>query len=96
MAERGAFENFPAVPVAGATYLGVGAKASSVDAPLGDISPKEVWEDLGTLMEAYLQVAQGFTSRRAMRKDTDSGDYDHLARFGEWDVTATAKPEDVG
>ncbi|WP_121060974.1 double-strand break repair protein AddB [Chachezhania antarctica] len=96
MAERGAFDGFPAAPVAAADYIGVGAKYKTEAAPLADIAPAEVWEDLGTLMEAYLEVAQGFTSRRAMRKDTDSGDYDHLARFGEWDVTATAKPEDVG
>ena len=30
---------------------------------------------------------QGFTARRAMQKAGDVGDYDQLARFGEWELT---------
>ncbi|WP_158965108.1 double-strand break repair protein AddB [Chachezhania sediminis] len=96
MAERGAFEDFPPTPVAGASYLGVGTQAKTVEAPLADMPPAEVWADLGKLMAAYLDLSQGFAARRAMRKDTDVSDYDHLSRFGEWDVTAPSNPEDVG
>ena len=31
-----------------------------------------------------------------MFKDDFAGDYDHLARFGEWDLSDRAVPEDVG
>ena len=47
------------------------------------------------LISAYLQPDQGYTARRAMFKEGDTGDYDLLARFGEWDATQDAKPEDL-
>ena len=51
--------------------------------------------DLCKLIDAYFQPEQGFTARRMLHKDTETGDFDHLARFGEWDRTAEALPEDL-
>jgi hypothetical protein len=30
-----------------------------------------------------------------VHKDDFAGDYDHLARYGEWDRSATPQPEDL-
>jgi len=38
----------------------------------------------------------GFPSRRAMQGLTYAGDYDHLARHGEWTDTDPAVPIPVG
>ena len=55
--------------------------------------PDKVLAELKELISAYLEPDQGFTSRRMLHKDTDMGDYDHLARFGEWDRTDDTDPE---
>ena len=48
------------------------------------------------LITAYARPGQGYTARRAMESVHDPSRYDHLSRFGEWDLTDTALPEDVG
>lgn len=58
-----------------------------VPAPLEDAPPEQIWAEFVTLITAYHDPNTGFTARRALQKDNDAGDYDHLARFGEWDVT---------
>jgi ATP-dependent helicase/nuclease subunit B len=47
------------------------------------------------LISSYLSEEQGFTSQRTIQSDRERGDYDHLARFGEWDGTDSAVPEDL-
>ena len=47
-------------------------------------------------MDAYLRGGAGFTSMRAPERTSYSGDYDHLARYGEWSLTDAASPEKVG
>ncbi len=64
-----------------------------VPAPLEDMDPEKVWEEFTQLITAYLDPDKGFTARRALMKDTDIADYDHLSRFGEWDVTDQAESE---
>ncbi|MBY6113962.1 double-strand break repair protein AddB [Mameliella alba] len=56
-------------------------------APLEETPPEQVWEEFTALIAAYHAPETGFTARRALQKDNDAGDFDHLARFGEWDVT---------
>jgi len=55
---------------------------------LSDNPPDTVWADLMKLIAAYASEDQGYTSRRAMQKESEAGDYDQLARFGEWDNAA--------
>ena len=55
-----------------------------------------MWEDLHKLIGSYLTPSQGYTARRAMFETAFPGDYDHLSRLGEWDMTDAAVPEDVG
>lgn len=95
MAEEDGFEDIGPSQVARAVFLGVGSSYSEVAAPMADEPPAKTWEDLRALITAYRAPEQGFTSRRMVQKDTDTGDFDHLARFGEWDDSAPPCPEDL-
>ena len=55
----------------------------------------EVWADFAQLIAAYTREGQGYTARRALESVRDDGDYDHLSRFGEWDLTDDPAPEDL-
>ena len=54
-----------------------------------------VFAELKKLIEAYFDPEQGYSSRRMVHRDDFAGDYDHLARFGEWDRSDMPKPEDL-
>ncbi len=95
MAEQGGIEGFDPLPVAEAVFIGMGGTYKEVRAPLTKEPPEKVLAELKVLISSYLEPDQGFSSRRMLHKDTDIGDYDHLARFGEWDRTAETHPEDV-
>lgn len=95
MAERDGFGDLAAAPVSEAVFLGVGTSYKEIPAPLDAEPPEKVLEELKLLLAAYLDPEQGFTARRMLHKDTDVGDYDQLARFGEWDRSATPEPEDL-
>ncbi|GAA6209690.1 double-strand break repair protein AddB [Cognatishimia sp. WU-CL00825] len=95
MAENGGFGDIDAATVADAIYLGLGNTPKDVAAPLTDIPTAQVWAEFEQLIASYLDIEQGFTSRRALRKDGDHSDYDQLARFGEWDVTDAPVSEEL-
>ncbi len=95
MAEQGGIEGFDPLPVAQAIFIGMGGTYKEVPAPLKKEPTDKVLVELKELVSAYLEPDQGFSSRRMLHKDTDIGDYDHLARFGEWDRSAETEPEDL-
>lgn len=86
--EREGAGDLPPGPVSDALFIGLGRKPVIVPAPLADNPPDSVWADLMALIAAYASEDQGYTSRRAMQKESEPGDYDQLARFGEWDNAA--------
>ena len=57
---------------------------------------KKIRAEFLELITEYQSRDQGYTSRRAMAEMRFGGDYDHLARFGEWDETQSPKPVEVG
>jgi ATP-dependent helicase/nuclease subunit B len=87
MAESGAFAQLGPTEVARTVFVGVKADFKSLETILqpGEIS--EVWAEFGRLIGAFARPAQGYTARRAMKTRDDPSDYDHLSRFGEWDMT---------
>ena len=95
MIEAGGFAALGAMPVARAVYIGLGATPKEVAAPLDEEPPQKVLAGLHSLIAAYLDPAQGFTARRLARTDAFGGEFDQLARFGEWDGTARAVAEDL-
>ena len=101
IAEAGGFPDIPPAPVAYVAHVGLGAKPQYAEHRLEDTDKTSfalpgVRAGLVRLIAAYGDRSQGYTSRRAMQKVGFDGDYDHLARFGEWDETAAPEPEDVG
>ena len=95
IAERGGFVGLDPAPVHSAVFLGLAGRYSEVPAPLESEPPERVLSELRDLIEKYLRPIQGYTSRRLLQKDSDTGDFDHLARFGEWDRSTDATPEDL-
>lgn len=96
IAEQSGFGKLHASPVARAEFIGLSSPEKPVSAPLADEPPAKVWAEFEELIAAYMDPSMGYTSRRALQSKQDAGDYDQLARFGEWDITATAKKEKVG
>jgi double-strand break repair protein AddB len=88
MLQDGCFDNLAPMHVLGAEYISLQASApKSVSAPIDEARPDQVWAGLIKLLAAYQTREQGYSARRVMLKETDTGWYDHLARLGEWDVT---------
>ena len=95
MAEKGGFRDIAPADVVAAIYIGLGASPKDVAAPLEATPADQVWTEFLQLIEHYSEASSGFTARRAMQSDRDVGNYDQLARFGEWDVTDAPTPEDL-
>ena len=96
MVEQGAFRQLGRRNVADAAYIGLNASPAVVNAPLAKLPPAQVWDEFLLLLAAWSRHDRGYTSRIAPEKTTDTGEFDHLARFGEWDHTSEPAPEDVG
>ena len=96
MAERGGFTDFGPSNVSSISYVGLGAGEKAVDTEMTPDTTAEVWAKLITLISRYLSRTTGYTSRRAMFETRYPGDYDHLARFGEWQMSDNAVPAPVG
>jgi len=91
MAERSGFGPVAAAPVAGAAFIGLGTKPVEQPVPLEETPTEETLHDFRKLISAYMEHDQGYTSRRMGRTMREPGDFDHLARYGEWDMTAAPR-----
>ncbi|HEX9858230.1 MAG TPA: double-strand break repair protein AddB, partial [Paracoccaceae bacterium] len=96
MAERGAFPDLGPREVARISYIGLGTTPKIEETEITEDLLGKVWEDLHRLIGKYLEPGTGYSARRAVFEDRFPGDYDHLARYGEWEMNHTPKPEDVG
>ncbi|MFE3835818.1 double-strand break repair protein AddB [Pseudogemmobacter sonorensis] len=96
MAALGAFPEVGPQPSARLAYVALRRDMKEVASELGEEDVLRVLEEFRRLILAYRQPSRGYTARRAMVETRDFGDYDDLARYGEWDVTADPRPEDVG
>ncbi len=95
MMEQGSFKHVGVNTVTEAVFIGLGSTPVEVRAPLQKEPPAKVLDELAQLIRAYLSIEQGFTSQRTIQSERERGDYDHLARFGEWDGTDIPVPEDL-
>ncbi|MEO0371067.1 MAG: double-strand break repair protein AddB [Pseudomonadota bacterium] len=93
IAERDGFGGLPPAPVARAVFIGLGNGKPEEPAPIDTESPDVVWDEFHRLISVYMGEKRGFTARRAPQSVQHDGEYDHLARFGEWDMTADPNPE---
>ncbi len=95
MIEEGGFEQIGTASVAHAAYIGLGSTPIERAAPLEEEPPHVVLAKLHELIASYLSDDQGFTARRMVKTTDFAGDYDQLARFGEWDATTDPTPKDL-
>ncbi len=96
MAERGAFRRLGPQTVAFVSYIGLKADAKVLTTEITPDLTARTWEELCRLIGRYARRAQGYAARRSPKRAEQAGDYDHLARFGEWAMTDRPAPEDVG
>lgn len=96
MAERGAWKALGPVTVEGATHIGLGSDHGEASARLKPDVIAESWAGLHRLISNYFRRETGYTARRAVFEARIEGDFDHLARFGEWEMSDAPEPEDVG
>jgi ATP-dependent helicase/nuclease subunit B len=92
MAERGAFAGLGPAPVAGVAFIGLGTRRIELRCRGRRRSAGRPPEELGRLLHRYLLPEQGFTARRAPKRDSDRSDYDQLARWGNGTVTDPPRP----
>lgn len=96
MAEGGSFGLPPGQVVGHAAYIGLGASP----VVLGhDVDRAELAEVAAAFRRRLLHMAapeSGFPSRRAVKTTRFAGDFDQLARYGEWDETQAPQLIPVG
>ncbi|WP_411839547.1 double-strand break repair protein AddB [Paracoccus sp. ME4] len=96
MARRGGFDALGPVDVAGIRYIQLGGEGRTFARAHDPGLEAETWDGFVRLMQAYLTGEAGFTAMRAPQLSAYAGDYDHLARYGEWALTDAAEPRKVG
>jgi ATP-dependent helicase/nuclease subunit B len=96
MAERGGFTALGLADVDRITYVGLGSNPKIVETAITPAITSAVWEGLLRLIARYMMPSVGYTARRAVFEDRYPGDYDHLARYGEWNMTDRAVDQAVG
>ncbi|MCU0900600.1 MAG: double-strand break repair protein AddB [Cypionkella sp.] len=96
LAEDGGFKGLGAQAVTKITYVGLGASGKITQDDITEEKMTEVRKGLYHLIGSYARRTQGYVSRRAVFTERFPGDYDHLARFGEWEMTDAPQPTPVG
>ncbi|MEM1272604.1 MAG: double-strand break repair protein AddB [Pseudomonadota bacterium] len=95
MAARGAFTKAPA-ETARVAFLGLNRSRPEYVIDITPATNSETARDLMQLWARYLDEAQGFAPRRAMQNVGWPSDYEHLARYGEWDDSDPIATRKVG
>ena len=98
MAEQGGFQGVARDPVSCGVHIGLGRTpkchiTEMIETDEVDFRTATIKARLIDLLTAFDSDLRGYPSRRAMEKMRFEGDFDHLARFGEWDETQDAVPE---
>jgi len=96
MAESGGFKGLGADEVARVVYVGLKAELKKAPIELAPGEVAQIWAEFSRLIAAFSRRGQGYTARRALETVRDVTDYDHLSRFGEWDLTDSPLPETFG
>ncbi|KMK65292.1 double-strand break repair protein AddB [Puniceibacterium sp. IMCC21224] len=91
MVENGGFDGIGSRHTERATFLSLSASPSETPAPLDEVTTEQVWAEFQTLISIYATQEQGYTARRALLSENDISDYDHLARYGEWETSEPAQ-----
>lgn len=106
MVALGAFNDIGRKEALDAEFIPIKAGAKPVRAPiLTDASPKkrkdaiedlsvdDEWTKFQLLIKAWTDPARGYTAMMAAETSAYGSDYDHLARYGEWNLSQAPKAE---
>lgn len=96
MVMRGAFPSIAAREVAGISYINLGKDGRTGPRDFTPDLATTTWERLIELLARYQSGGAGFLSLAAPQLSKYAGDYDHLARRGEWSLADPAVPQPVG
>jgi ATP-dependent helicase/nuclease subunit B len=96
LAEKGGFAKLGPQSVSRITYVGLGSAGKVEEDEIDPVRIAQIKAGIHQLIGKYMSRAQGYASRRAVFMEKFPGDYDHLARFGEWEMTDDPSPVDVG
>ncbi|SDI77253.1 double-strand break repair protein AddB [Aliiruegeria lutimaris] len=99
MLEQNGFTALPKAPVEKLGYIAIGASGQDrlldVDTKDGRLADVTL-DGLRELITRFRDRAHGYSSIRAAQLTNFAGDYDHLARYGEWDLTSEVERIMVG
>lgn len=96
MAEDGAFATLGPAEVAHIRYISLKDPQTPQSTQITAELLAEVRAKFHHLIAQYARRSTGYISRRAMQRIEDVRDFDHLARFGEWQMSDLAEPADIG
>jgi len=96
LAHRGGFAKLPMPRVQKAAYIGLGSEPKEDGESFTPADLDKIWDEFALLIGSYMTDAKGYSARRAVYEQRWEQDYDHLARYGEWDETDDATPTPVG
>lgn len=71
-------------PVQSTAYISLGGSGKETEVEISLDILNDTRAEFGQLISAYSSENVGFMSRRDVADPKKRGDYDHLARFGEW------------
>ena len=79
-------------PVAGAEFIGLTTNKVQ-QAPFDKAPYDDEWARFIDLIKAWQQIDRGYTAQMAAETSVFGSDYDHLSRYGEWDLSVEPTPE---
>ncbi|SMY07210.1 double-strand break repair protein AddB [Flavimaricola marinus] len=95
LVEEGGFKDIGPSAVQGAAYIGLGSTPNQIPAPLDQVPPEDIWNELRDLVRLWSMPSQGYSALFRPKLVKYEGDYDHLSRRGEWDLSTKFTHEDV-
>ncbi|MBU2866744.1 double-strand break repair protein AddB [Pacificibacter marinus] len=95
MLENGGFKGLNTGRVFELAYLGLDGNTKQTRLPLLPGDTQKIEDRFIDLIKNYDDPEQGYTSRRIVQSVSFAGDFDHLARVGEWSDSDAPFPEDV-
>ncbi|EPX82485.1 double-strand break repair protein AddB [Salipiger mucosus] len=95
MVENGAFADLAPRHTERARFVSIGSPPKEVPAPLDEMPAAQVWAEFEQLIQRWFEPDRGYTARAALLRENDRAEYDHLSRFGEWDVIDEPTREDL-
>ena len=84
IAQAGGFEGIAKGKISHLELIGLGAGGKELPLDFSDEEINEIWGQLGDLIQAFGSEKLGYTAHLRPERIQYSSDFDHLARFGEW------------